>query len=102
MNYQIRERNFQIDQLLKYRIFFYYSYHQKYRLQGHKDLAKALGLTSDLLQKSYIAARLNGYLVGVGGMEQFLKEVDTLGLTKSQIEYVQRYVQENEGGGLFC
>lgn len=71
-------------------------------MQGHKDLAKALGLTSDLLQKSYIAARLNGYLVGVGGMEQFLKEVDTLGLTKSQIEYVQRYVQENEGGGLFC
>lgn len=78
------------------------SYHQKYRLQGHKDLAKQLGLNSKLLQTSYVAARLNGYLAGVGGIDQFNEEADKLGLTKKQIEYVLHYAKENEGGGLYC
>lgn len=78
------------------------SYHQKYRLQGHKDLAKSLKLDSELLQKSFVAARLNGYLVGVGGVEQFIKEADDLGLTNSQRDYVKKYAEENEGGSLFC
>jgi len=37
-------------------------YHQKYRLQGHKDLASSLNLTPKLLQTSYVATKLNGYL----------------------------------------
>lgn len=78
------------------------SYHQKYRLQGHKDLAKELGLTPKLLQTSHVAARLNGYLVGVGGIKQFNEEAESLGLTKKQIEYVLHYLKENEGGGLSC
>jgi len=77
-------------------------YHQKYRLQGHKDLAKELGLTPKLLQTSHVAARLNGYLVGVGGINQFNEEAESLGLTKKQIEYVLHYLKENEGGGLSC
>lgn len=79
-----------------------YSYHQKYRLQSHKDLAESLGMTPELLQTSYVAAKLNGYLVGVGGVEQFQKEADNFGLTPSQKEYVRHHVEENEGGGLFC
>jgi peptide-methionine (S)-S-oxide reductase len=79
-----------------------YSYHQKYRLQAHKELARALHLTPSLLVNSHIAARLNGYLVGVGGVEQFDKEAEQLGLTQKQIEYVRKYVKENEGGGLSC
>jgi peptide-methionine (S)-S-oxide reductase len=55
-----------------------------------------------LLVNSHIAARLNGYLVGVGGVEQFDKEAEQLGLTQKQIEYVRKYVKENEGGGLSC
>lgn len=77
-------------------------YHQKYRLQGHKDLAKQLGLTSKLLQSSHVAAKLNGYLVGVGGSAQFLEESKNLGLTEKQIEYVHRHVKDNEGGALYC
>jgi len=77
-------------------------YHQKYRLQGHKSLAKELELNSQLLQTSHVAARLNGYLVGVGGLKQFDEEVTSLGLTPKQIEYVRRYVEQNEGGGLTC
>ncbi|XP_037904575.1 peptide methionine sulfoxide reductase isoform X2 [Hermetia illucens] len=77
-------------------------YHQKYRLQSHKDLAESLGMTPELLQTSYVAAKLNGYLVGVGGVEQFQKEADNFGLTPSQKEYVRHHVEENEGGGLFC
>lgn len=78
------------------------SYHQKYRLQSHKDLAETLDLTSELLLTSHVAARLNGYLVGVGGIKQFLAEADNLGLNQTQRDYVQHYVEKNEGGGLFC
>lgn len=59
-------------------------------------------LNSNLLQTSHVACRLNGYLVGVGGMEQFLKEVDSLGLSPKVREYVKQQVQENEGGSLYC
>lgn len=77
-------------------------YHQKYRLQGHKDLCRSLGLDSSKLQTSHLAARLNGYLVGVGGMTQFEKEVSRLGLSEKQAEYVRRELERNEGGGLAC
>jgi len=77
-------------------------YHQKYRLQSHKDLVETLGLNPELLQTSHVAAKLNGYLVGVGGVKQFLSEADSLGLNDSQKEYVRHYVEKNEGGGLFC
>lgn len=49
-----------------------------------------------------MAAKLNGYLVGVGGLEQFDKEAPTLGLNTKQIEYVRHYLQANEGAGLYC
>lgn len=78
------------------------SYHQKFRLQAHKDLAKGLGLNSELLLTSFIAAKLNGYLVGVGGLKQFDKESHEFGLTSSQLDYVRRYIQKNEGAGLSC
>ncbi|PZC75712.1 hypothetical protein B5X24_HaOG205686 [Helicoverpa armigera] len=77
-------------------------YHQKYRLQGHKDLCRSLGLDSSKLQTSHLAARLNGYLVGVGGRTQFEQEVQRLGLTEKQAEYVRRELERNEGGGLAC
>lgn len=81
---------------------FYCSYHQKYRLQSHKDLAETLGMNAELLQTSHVAAKLNGYLVGVGGVKQFSAEADSLGLNDSQKEYVRHHVEKNEGGGLFC
>lgn len=78
------------------------NYHQKYRLQGHTDLAKGIGLTPDLLHSSHVAARLNGYLIGVSGLEQFDEEAEMLGLSKNQVQYVREYVIENQGGGIFC
>ncbi|XP_077285321.1 methionine sulfoxide reductase A isoform X2 [Arctopsyche grandis] len=78
-------------------------YHQKYRLQGHKDFCKDIGLHGgEMLHKSHLAARLNGYLVGVGGLEQFEKELESLGLNEKQAEYVKRELKRNEGGGLAC
>lgn len=71
-------------------------------MQSHKDLAETLHLTSELLLTSHVAAKLNGYLVGVGGMKQFLSEADKLGLNNTQKEYVRHYIEKNEGGGLFC
>lgn len=85
-----------------FRCIFYYSYHQKYYLQSHKDLAKTLNLDEKLLQSSHVAARLNGYLVGVGGIKQFLDESNALGLNSAQHDYVRHYCEENEGGNLYC
>lgn len=80
-----------------------YSYHQKYRLQAqHKALYETLGMNAELLQTSYVAAKLNGYVVGVGGVKQFDAEADSLGLNESQKAYVRHHVEQNEGGGLFC
>ncbi|KAI8037859.1 hypothetical protein M5D96_009360 [Drosophila gunungcola] len=78
------------------------AYHQKYRLQGHKDLASSLNLTPKLLQTSYVATKLNGYLAGVGGMEQFKAEVESMGLTPTQRQYCNYHVEQNEGQGLYC
>lgn len=71
-------------------------------MQAHKNLAKTLELNSELLLKSFVAAKLNGYLVGVGGVKQFDNEVSDLGLTQSQIDYVRQYVEKYEGAGLSC
>lgn len=81
---------------------FLFSYHQKYYLQSHKDLAKTLSLDEKLLKSSHVAARLNGYLVGVGGVQQFLSESASLGLNQAQQDYIQHFVEENEGGNLYC
>ena len=54
-------------------------------------------MNKQLLQTSHLAARLNGYLVGVGGMEQFNEETPALGLTENEIDYVKRYLIEHEG-----
>lgn len=80
----------------------HFSYHQKFRLQSHKNFAKTLELNSELLLKSFVAAKLNGYLVGVGGVKQFDTEVFDLGLNQSQIDYVRHFVEKYEGAGLYC
>lgn len=79
-----------------------FSYHQKFRLQAHKNFVKSLGLNSELLLKSFVAAKLNGYLVGASGMKQFDMEVHDLGLDQSQIDYVRHFIEKHEGDGLYC
>lgn len=85
-----------------FHLILYFSYHQKFRLQAHKNFVKTLELNSELLLKSFVAAKLNGYLVGTGGMEQFNKEKDNLGLNQSQIDYVRHFIEKNKDAGLFC
>ncbi|XP_050429746.1 peptide methionine sulfoxide reductase isoform X2 [Adelges cooleyi] len=78
-------------------------YHQKYRLQQHKSLCKDLGLiTGTDLINSHVAARLNGYVVGQGGVDQFDIETKTLGLDEAAIKYVRQLVIKYEGQGLTC
>lgn len=79
-----------------------FSYHQKFRLQAHQNFTKTLELNCDLLLQSFVAAKLNGYLVGSGGIEQFDAEVSDLGLNQSQIDYVRHFVKKHEGAGLYC
>ena len=82
---------------------YFYSYHQKYRLQQHTWLMEAVGLKrGSILKSSHLAARLNGYIVGFGGVAQFDSEVSRLGLDEKTAEYVRKYVVKFEGHGLFC
>ncbi|XP_055608896.1 peptide methionine sulfoxide reductase-like [Uranotaenia lowii] len=77
-------------------------HNQKYRLQGHVDLAKTLNLTTDLLQTSHVAARLNGFLGGAGSLEQFELESQHLNLSPEQIQYVKNFLIENPDMGISC
>ncbi|KAL1129292.1 hypothetical protein AAG570_013821 [Ranatra chinensis] len=79
-------------------------YHQKYRLQGHSSLCKDIGLEGNgrLIKESFLAARLNGYVVGMGGIAQFEKELPSLGLDEKTADYVRRLVVKYEGHGMTC
>lgn len=79
------------------------SYHQKYRLQSHPWLIETLGLTTpEVLRTSPLAAKLNGYIAGAGTLEQFEKELPNLGLSEKSIQYLTKYIIENQGSGLYC
>lgn len=78
------------------------SYHQKYRLQGHKWLCQQIGLNPELLLTSTTASKFNGYLVGVGSSPQFEKDAEVLNWPKEIAEYVRTEFKKNEGGGLYC
>ncbi|KAG6795386.1 methionine sulfoxide reductase A isoform X1 [Apis mellifera caucasica] len=78
-------------------------YHQKYRLRKHPWLMENTGLTSDeLLRNSPLAAKLNGYIAGAGTLEQFKKELPNLNLSEKAAKYLEKYVIENQGNGLYC
>jgi peptide-methionine (S)-S-oxide reductase len=79
------------------------SYHQKYRLQQHPSLLKAINLEpGPKVKSSHLAARLNGYVVGKGGVAQFEAEVKKLGLDENTAKIVQDLVVKNEGRQLVC
>ncbi|XP_066581722.1 peptide methionine sulfoxide reductase-like isoform X2 [Prorops nasuta] len=78
-------------------------YHQKYRLQSHPWLLEVTGLTSaEVLISSPLAAKLNGYIAGAGTFEEFERDLPSLGLTEKAAQYLQKYVIENQGNGLYC
>ncbi|KAG5887831.1 hypothetical protein JTB14_022689 [Gonioctena quinquepunctata] len=77
-------------------------YHQKYRLQKYKSICEELGLTPELLQTSHVAARLNGYIAGVGKEEDFERDVVKLGLPEKVAKFVRDHLKENAGGSLYC
>ncbi|XP_031348800.1 peptide methionine sulfoxide reductase isoform X2 [Photinus pyralis] len=77
-------------------------YHQKYRLQQHPQLCKALMLNSQLLQDSHVAARLNGYVAGVGSVVRLNEDLKTFGLPDNLVEYVRKVHQVNKESGLYC
>ncbi|CAG9862587.1 unnamed protein product [Phyllotreta striolata] len=78
------------------------SYHQKYRLQRHSFLCDELNLTPQLLQTSHVAARLNGYVAGVGKPEELEQDIIKLGLSEKAAEYLRIQYKDNIGGTLYC
>ncbi|XP_074028614.1 methionine sulfoxide reductase A [Leptinotarsa decemlineata] len=77
-------------------------YHQKYRLQKFKWICDELELTPELLQTSHVAARLNGYVAGVGTEEDFEDDVVKLGLPEKVADFVRDQLKDNAGGNLYC
>ncbi|XP_076259498.1 methionine sulfoxide reductase A isoform X4 [Rhynchophorus ferrugineus] len=77
-------------------------YHQKYRLQKHGWIAEELNLTPELLQTSEVAAKLNGYIAGVGTVEEFEKDVKRLAIPEKIASFVKIQLLENMGGTLYC
>ncbi|XP_012283654.1 peptide methionine sulfoxide reductase [Orussus abietinus] len=78
-------------------------YHQKYRLQSHPWLIETVGLTTgEVLRNSPLAAKLNGYIAGAGTYEQFEEVLPSLGLSEKAVQYLTKYVIENQGNGLYC
>ncbi|KYN10631.1 PREDICTED: peptide methionine sulfoxide reductase isoform X1 [Trachymyrmex cornetzi] len=78
-------------------------YHQKYRLQNHPWLVETLGFnTREILCESPLAAKLNGYIAGAGTLEQFERELPNLGLNEKLVQYLTKYIIENQGSGLYC
>lgn len=72
-------------------------------MQQHKNLCNDLGLkTGDYLINSHVAARLNGYVVGQGGIDQFDSEVSKLRLDEAAVSYIRQLVIKYEGQGLHC
>lgn len=54
------------------------------------------------VKSSHLAARLNGYVVGKGGVAQFDAEVKKLGLDEGTAKIVQELLVKNEGRQLVC
>ena len=70
-------------------------YHQKYTLQSYTEIFQTLQQQypdmQDLIE-STAAARLNGYLAGYGTAARLQAEIDTLGLSESGKETLQKWV----------
>jgi len=65
-------------------------YHQKYILQKHATILDDLDIgPGSQLIRSYVAARLNGYLGGYGKLKAFEAEIDDLGLPQNVEQYVR-------------
>lgn len=78
-------------------------YHQKYRLQQHDWLMRAIGMKCDSkLKTSHLAARLNGYVIGRGGVAQFERDVARLGLSEEVADFVRKLCVKYENAGPFC
>jgi hypothetical protein len=79
-------------------------YHQKYYLREFPQLVAELsgGGGPEAFRESHAAARLNGYVSGHGGMEQFERERSRLGLSLAGEALVRRILQEQEGAGASC
>jgi peptide-methionine (S)-S-oxide reductase len=54
------------------------------------------------VKSSHLAARLNGYVVGRGGVSQFDAEVKKLGLDEKTAKIVRDLLAKNEGRQLVC
>lgn len=70
-------------------------YHQKYRLQGVRELsaefAEMYPRVRDFVD-STAAARVNGYLDGYGSPERVARDLDRLGLTEAGAQLLRRKV----------
>src|SRR5262249_6693622 len=77
-------------------------YHQKFDLQGHKELMgefKAMYPDAKDFMNSTAAARINGYLAGYGKLANLKKEIDRFGLSaEGQKKLLQHFKAHGNSG----
>jgi len=73
-------------------------YHQKYKLQAHRNIVKALNLTSysDLID-SPIASKMNGYLGGYGTVKTLKEDIKSLKIPDKVAPILISIVERNQG-----
>lgn len=84
--------------------YYCFSYHQKYRLQSHPCLLKSIGpKTSENLQTSTLAAKLNGYIAGASTLEEFQRDkLIAERLNEEEYHYLKDCLIKNQASGLYC
>lgn len=74
-------------------------YHQKYLLQQHPWLVKAMNINPGTqMITSHVAARVNGYIGGYGKVSDFEAECSKLGLNEKMAEYIKTQLRRNHRG----
>ena len=49
-----------------------------------------------------MAAKLNGFVAGAVTIDEFERQVPFLDLNDKTLQYVRKFVADNQGGGLYC
>jgi len=72
-------------------------YHQKYLLQRHPRILTDLDMDpGEQLNRSFVTARLNGYVGGFGSLDNFEKEKELLNLPPSVEKYVRLLIKNGK------
>lgn len=89
-----------LTEMLPFTVFYLAEdYHQKYRLKMYRDFMEEYSRifsSEKELTDSTAVARMNGYVSGLGSLDQLEKEIDLLGLSPAAKDKLRNMVKGSE------